>query len=299
MLPFSEALLVRARIVDVLSQLKQVCRQLRTVHGDLVKECKEPSWSLGVDAFHFQTRLVEQDMEHLASLMAAVDRRAYNELWQLRQMLPHADQAAKELVSPKVLGGTPHINPDLLGAVRDSVMEALDELKARAAEAQRELETEEGRAEQGLNVDSIVCARRCAHEGLKGRCCSAKRYMSVFEKHSTAHYRSVLVKANLALDLLQTDVHVGGAGSLRPATELDVGRRVVVDRIDSPGTLRFYGPVDVCGIPQIRCGIELDAAEGRNDGTAYGQFLFRCKPKHGITKRPTAVWVVEPLSAEN
>jgi hypothetical protein len=47
--------------------------------------------------------------------------------------------------------------------------------------------------------------------------------------------------------------------------EQHVGRRVTVEGYDVPGTLRYYGQHAVKG--GLRCGVELDEAMGKNNGT--------------------------------
>jgi len=47
--------------------------------------------------------------------------------------------------------------------------------------------------------------------------------------------------------------------------EQHIGRRVAVDGYDVQGTLRFFGQHAVKA--GLRCGVELDEAVGRNNGT--------------------------------
>eukprot|EP00930_Biecheleria_cincta_P102201 TRINITY_DN93895_c0_g1_i1.p1 TRINITY_DN93895_c0_g1~~TRINITY_DN93895_c0_g1_i1.p1 ORF type:complete len:329 (+),score=90.36 TRINITY_DN93895_c0_g1_i1:94-987(+) len=53
------------------------------------------------------------------------------------------------------------------------------------------------------------------------------------------------------------------------------------------GTVRFAGPTQFAAGQWV--GVELDNAEGKNDGTVQGTRYFECKPQHGIFARPLAV----------
>jgi hypothetical protein len=80
----------------------------------------------------------------------------------------------------------------------------------------------------------------------------------------------------------------GGSVQLRSAVRRsDVGRRVRVDGYDSPGKLVFYGAHAANG--RARCGVELDDAVGRNNGTVGGHAYFQCEPKRGLLVKPDKV----------
>lgn len=74
-----------------------------------------------------------------------------------------------------------------------------------------------------------------------------------------------------------------------PTTEMDImgdfniGDRVLVTGprgVRSPGTLLFKGKVTFA--PGIWAGVELEAADGRNDGSHEGIRYFTCHPGHGV-----------------
>lgn len=69
-------------------------------------------------------------------------------------------------------------------------------------------------------------------------------------------------------------------------TEFQPGDRVLVvgQRL---GTVRFYGKTNFA--PGYWCGIELDKAHGKNDGSISGVQYFTCPPKHGVFAPPSRV----------
>ena len=66
-----------------------------------------------------------------------------------------------------------------------------------------------------------------------------------------------------------------------------VGTRCVVQGYPSKGTLAYYGPHH-CR-PGPRCGVVLDKAVGKNNGTVGGHEYFSCEPKHGVLCDPAKV----------
>lgn len=67
----------------------------------------------------------------------------------------------------------------------------------------------------------------------------------------------------------------------------DVGKRVAVKGYQSHGVLLFYGRHEEHG--RIRCGVVLDTATGRNNGTVQGHTYFSCEENRGILVVPEKV----------
>ena len=58
---------------------------------------------------------------------------------------------------------------------------------------------------------------------------------------------------------------------------IDINKRCAVNigQNTHAGTIRFIGKIhDV-----ERIGVELDEEVGKNDGSAFGKYYFKCKPK--------------------
>lgn len=61
------------------------------------------------------------------------------------------------------------------------------------------------------------------------------------------------------------------------------------------GTVKFVGGTKFAAGPWV--GVELDAEEGKNDGTVQGERYFQSKPGHGIFARPNSVRPEPSLTA--
>ena len=66
-----------------------------------------------------------------------------------------------------------------------------------------------------------------------------------------------------------------------------IGQRVAVSGRVGEGTVRFTGTTQFSSGHWI--GIELDAADGRNNGSVNGVVYFECAPNHGVFARPDTV----------
>lgn len=70
----------------------------------------------------------------------------------------------------------------------------------------------------------------------------------------------------------------------------DIGKKVQVQGYSCPGTLRFYGNHHKTGL--LRCGVELDQPEGKNNGCIQGHQYFTCDPNYGILCTPAKVTII-------
>lgn len=75
---------------------------------------------------------------------------------------------------------------------------------------------------------------------------------------------------------------------------LTIGARVAVQGYPTLGTLRFYGEHHIN--PSVRCGVELDAPFGRNNGTVRGHEYFKCPRNHGVLVSPKKVRVLSAIT---
>lgn len=71
-----------------------------------------------------------------------------------------------------------------------------------------------------------------------------------------------------------------------PLVEFRLGDRVLVSGVQ-PGTLRFKG--ETLFADGVWAGVELDKAEGNNDGSLGGNRYFVCSPLHGIFAPPQKI----------
>ncbi|XP_073427457.1 centrosome-associated protein 350 isoform X2 [Dendrobates tinctorius] len=87
-----------------------------------------------------------------------------------------------------------------------------------------------------------------------------------------------------------------------PLSEFRLGDRVLVSGVQ-PGTLRFKG--ETLFADGVWAGVELDKAEGSNDGSLEGNRYFVCSPLHGIFAPPQKIALLSleehmpPLEVEN
>lgn len=78
-----------------------------------------------------------------------------------------------------------------------------------------------------------------------------------------------------------------------PISENDVGKHVIVEGYDCRATLQFFGKHHVKG--NMKAGVVLSKAIGKNNGTIKGHKYFMCKSKHGVLVDPAKVKIETSL----
>lgn len=76
---------------------------------------------------------------------------------------------------------------------------------------------------------------------------------------------------------------------------LEVGERVIVAG-RRKGTIRFSGETQFA--PGWWYGVELDAADGKNDGSVQNVSYFKCNPNHGVFAPPSRITKMMAISDE-
>lgn len=74
-------------------------------------------------------------------------------------------------------------------------------------------------------------------------------------------------------------------------TSLAIGQRCIAS--DAPGVIRFIGTTEFSA--GLWIGIELDEAQGKNDGTVQGVRYFDCAEKRGVFVRESKVVTTESV----
>ena len=77
-----------------------------------------------------------------------------------------------------------------------------------------------------------------------------------------------------------------GSSSPQPFA-IGVGDYVIAGSNAGAGWLRYHGEVDFA--PGMWCGVELEKAKGKNDGSIEGRQYFSCKENFGIFLKPSSV----------
>ncbi|KAM3915587.1 centrosome-associated protein 350 isoform 2-T2 [Leptodactylus fuscus] len=101
-----------------------------------------------------------------------------------------------------------------------------------------------------------------------------------------SEFKSLSPTFQVTSELKPPSQEVQPPSEIEPLSEFKLGDRVLVSGVQ-PGTLRFKG--ETLFADGVWAGVELDKAEGNNDGSLGGTRYFVCSPLHGIFAPPQKI----------
>ncbi|KFU87409.1 CAP-Gly domain-containing linker protein 4 [Chaetura pelagica] len=136
-----------------------------------------------------------------------------------------------------------------------------------------------GPAKDGFPVYSSSSSSTTSLEGKQNYC---------KKQNSTNSNKKAVTRVSVASSRISAGLHSSPSTKKNPFNEgeIQIGDRVLVVG-QRTGTVRFFGTTKFA--PGFWCGIELDKAHGKNDGSVGGVQYFVCLPRHGIFAPPSRV----------
>lgn len=145
------------------------------------------------------------------------------------------------------------------------------------------VELEEPLGKNNGTIDSITYFRCSPYHGIFAPISKICKYNELTKSNLKANvfHRSLLPRHinHPRIDISQITSKIEtGLASLKSQSEYIIGDKVFVS--GRSGTIKFIGETKFAS--GIWYGIELDKAEGKNDGCVNGIKYFNCKPNHGL-----------------
>ena len=78
---------IRAGINTIFTEVDAKLQLLNQIYEDLVKTHQDKNYTLGLDSFHFQNKLIQMEYENMKNVFNFIDNRIYCEYYKLHRML--------------------------------------------------------------------------------------------------------------------------------------------------------------------------------------------------------------------
>jgi hypothetical protein len=214
---FANIKTTRANICSLFADIKQKLAELNKIYMDVVKNHGIKEYTFGLDAFHFQSKLIEHEYENMQKLLNTITNRFYCEYYKLYKIIidyVHNDlkltvNIASKTVFPAYRDLDKHINYDFGLTVEIQAMSVkyINALNDYLLAKNKELHMNSTRQSKcGINIEHIVHYQTYTNALIAEQICMFIRYMDALNKHHTKYINRLYTICKHLLDDVNADI---------------------------------------------------------------------------------------------
>ena len=238
---------LRVEINTIFGEIDQKLRVLNDMYDDLVKTHQEKNYTIGIDSFHFQNKLIQLEYDNMKNVFNFIDNRIYCEYYKLHRML--YDFIGKEIkekaIVEKLLIGykkypiykdlepTTIYDFNITIEINHTIPNAIEDLKEHLSAKKDELTNQKKRSEMGINIHSIIHEQLYNNIILEERIHMFENYLNTFISHHSKYFSRLAIKVKLMLGIVNEDFHLKKSKSLASKKEAKRPIAPVVDDTSS------------------------------------------------------------------
>ena len=224
---------LRVEINTIFGEIDQKLRVLNDMYDDLVKTHQEKNYTIGIDSFHFQNKLIQLEYDNMKNVFNFIDNRIYCEYYKLHRML--YDFIGKEIkekaIVEKLLIGykkypiykdlepTKIYDFNITIEINHTIQNAIEDLKEHLSAKKDELTNQKKRSEMGINIHSIIHEQLYNNIILEERIHMFENYLNTFISHHSKYFSRLAIKVKLMLGIVNEDFHLKKSKSLASKKE--------------------------------------------------------------------------------
>jgi hypothetical protein len=238
---------LRVEINTIFGEIDEKLRVLNDMYDDLVKTHQEKNYTIGIDSFHFQNKLIQLEYHNMKNVFNFIDNRIYCEYYKLHRML--YDFIGKEIkekaIVEKLLIGykkypiykdlepTKIYDFNITIEINHTIQNAIEDLKEHLSAKKDELTNQKKRSEMGINIHSIIHEQLYNNIILEERIHMFENYLNTFISHHSKYFSRLAIKVKLMLGIVNEDFHLKKSKSLASKKEAKRPIAPVVDDTSS------------------------------------------------------------------
>ena len=242
---FNQVKQLRNDLTNIFTEIDSKVQILNQIYEDLVKTHQDKNYTLGLDSFHFQNKLIYLEYENMKTVFNFIDNRIYCEYYKLHRMLfdfiikdiKEKSFVDKLLIAYKKYPIYKDLEPlkiydfNVTAEINNAITHAIMELKAFLTEKQQELSDKKRRSEIGINIQSILHEQVYHNIILEERIHMFENYLNTFNAHHSKYFSRLTIKMKLMLGIVNEDFH------LKKSKSLHVKRNTKRDNINTLDTI--------------------------------------------------------------
>ena len=214
---FANIKTTRMNVCNIFQEIKQKIADLSKMYMDVVKNHGIKEYTFGLDAFHFQSKLIEYEYENMQKLLNTITNRFYCEYYKLYKIIleyVHTElklniNITSKAVFPAYKDLDKHINYDfsLTVEIQSMCVKYINALNDYLQTKNKELYINTNRQSKcGINIDHIVHYQSYTNALIAEQIRMFIRYLDALNKHHTKYMIRLYNISKHLLDDVNADI---------------------------------------------------------------------------------------------
>jgi hypothetical protein len=207
--------------IQVLKTLATKIQQIKTMYTDFIQSNREQLFVFTLDAFHFQSKLVDIEFEDMNRMFLSITNRMYCDYYKLFKIMVEyveeniPEKKLQELI--RVHNNFP-IYKDLepfkqydfqyIQSLHEIILVILTYIHTFITNKEHDLKVYQTKNQTGLNIDSFVSTFSFNTTMMSQRAFLFINYIEFFHKSHTKYLKRFTMKLNLMLSQLNNDIKI-------------------------------------------------------------------------------------------
>ena len=210
---------LRIELSAIFNEIEDKMHILNQLYQEMAKKHQEKMYTIGIDSFHCQNKLIQLEYDNMKNIFNFIDNRIYCEYYKLHRMLfdfinkekPIVDKlriAYKKYPIYKDLEPTKLYDFNITIEINNTIHNAIQELKEYLSIKKEELTDQKKRTEMGINIHTIIHEQLYNNIILEERINMFESYLHTFISHHSKYFSRLIIKLKLMLGIVNEDFHL-------------------------------------------------------------------------------------------
>ena len=205
--------------IQVLKILDSKIQQIKTMYTDFIQSNREQLFVFTLDAFHFQSKLVDLEFEDMNRMFLSITNRMYCDYYKLFKIMVEyveeniPEKKLQELIRVhnnfpvyKDLEPFKQYDFQYIQSLHEIILVILTYIHTFITNKEHDLKVYQTKNQTGLNIDSFVSTFSFNTTMMNQRAMLFINYIEFFHKSHTKYLKRFTMKLNLMLSQLNNDI---------------------------------------------------------------------------------------------
>lgn len=227
---FGEIVDLKEGNINALKTLDSKIHQIKSMYSDFINSNREQLFVFSLDAFHFQSKLVDLEYEDMNRMFLSITNRMYCDYYKLFKIMVEyvkeniPDKKLMELIKVhdnfpvyKDLEPFKQYDFQFIQSLHEIILVILTYIHTFITNKEHDLKVYQNKNQSGLNIDSFVSTFSFNTVMMNQRALLFINYVEFFHKSHTKYLKRFTMKLNLMLSQLNNDIKLDAVPDTKSA----------------------------------------------------------------------------------